>query len=163
MNNEDNKSTQLVLRFEHHHNRLGEIAWLARFLDGAIDRMATSLPNEDNYVQAQEQIISSLNMLGESLDPPQQVDSEQIRMCLKAWATPSAGSRFLIYSLCLVMLVTEIEIFYRPSYRRDPVDRAKAIERLSWREATQCSRSSRRERLRDRYDTRPQEGRKGSP
>jgi hypothetical protein len=84
---------------------------LARFLDGAIERTVNSLPNEVGFIRAQEEMIEGFRMLGESVAPPHQFDPEEIKSCLRTWATPSEGSRALVFSLCLVMLVTQVEIF----------------------------------------------------
>jgi hypothetical protein len=111
MNAGINSSSPIVLKFDAHHGRLGNIAWLARFLDGAIERTVSSLPNEVGFIKAQEEIIAAFRMLGESVEPPHQFDPEEIKSCLRTWATPSEGSRGLLYSLCLVMLVTQVEMF----------------------------------------------------
>src|ERR1700730_6234227 len=103
--------TPVVLKFQDHHNRLGNIAWLARFLDGAIWRTAKTLPTEAGMPEAQEKIIAGLRLLGESLSPVHRFDAEDIKSCLTKWITPTEDSRSLVYSLCLVMLVTQVEIF----------------------------------------------------
>jgi hypothetical protein len=106
-----NSPSSIVLQFEAHHDRLGNIAWLARFLDGAIERTANSLPNEAEFIRAQDGMIAGFDKLGECFEPPHQFDPQEIKACLRTWATPSEGSRALVYSLCLVMLVTQVEIF----------------------------------------------------
>lgn len=103
--------TPIVLKFEEHHNRIGNIAWLARFLHGAISRTAKSLPTEPAFLQAQEELVAALRLLGESMSPPPRFDAEEIKDCLTKWATPTEDSRSLLYSLCFVMLVTQVEIF----------------------------------------------------
>jgi hypothetical protein len=103
--------TPVVLKFEDHHNRLGNIALLARFLDGAIGRTAKTLPTEAGMVEAQEGIIAGLRLLGESFSPVHHFDAEDIKSCFTKWITPTEDSRSLVYSLCLVMLVTQVEIF----------------------------------------------------
>ena len=103
--------TPVVLRFENHHNRLGNIAWLVRFLDGAIGRAAKSLPTEPGFLKAQEELLAGLRSIFESVSPPPQFDAEEIKNCLAKWVTPTEDSRSLVYSLCLVMLVTQVEIF----------------------------------------------------
>jgi hypothetical protein len=104
-------TSPVVLKFEDHHSRLGNIAWLVHFLDGAAQRLGNSLPNEPNFLKAREEIVTALNMLGESVEPPHQFDFEEIRSCLAKQATPTESSRSLVYSLCLVMLVTQVELF----------------------------------------------------
>src|SRR5580704_12633857 len=111
MNTGTNSSSSIVLKFQAHHHRLGNISRLAHFLGGAIERTANSLPNEVEFIRAQEEIVASLQMFGECVEPRRQFDPEEIRTCLRTWATPSEGSRGLLYSLCLVMLVTQVEIF----------------------------------------------------
>jgi hypothetical protein len=103
--------TPVVLKFENHHNRLGNIAWLARFLDGAIGRAAKSLPTEPGFLKAQEELLAGMRSIFESVSPPPQFDAEEIKTCLAKWVTPTEDSRSLVYSLCLVMLVTQVEIF----------------------------------------------------
>jgi hypothetical protein len=103
--------TLVVLKFENHHDRLGNIAWLARFLDGAIGRAAKSLPTEPEFLKAQTELLAGLRSSFESVSPSPQFDEEEIKNCLAKWATPTEGSRSLVYSLCLVMLVTQVEIF----------------------------------------------------
>jgi hypothetical protein len=111
MNTEAESSSSIVLKFDAHHSRLGNIAWLARFLDGAIERAANALPNEVEFINAQEKMVASFQMFGECVEPPHQFDPEEIKSCLLTLATPSESSRALMYSLCLVMLVTQVEIF----------------------------------------------------
>ena len=103
--------TPVVLKFENHHNRLGNIAWLARFLDGAIGRAAKSLPTEPGFLKAQEELLTGLRSIFESVSPTPQFDAEEIKNCLAKWATPTEDSRSLVYSLCLVMMVTQVELF----------------------------------------------------
>jgi hypothetical protein len=103
--------TPIVLKFKDHHDRLGNIAWLARFLDGAIARAGKSLPTEPGFLKAQEEMLAGMRSLFESVSPPPQFDAEQIKDCLAKWAAPTDDSRYLVYSLCLVMLVTQVEIF----------------------------------------------------
>jgi hypothetical protein len=101
----------IVLKFDEHHNRLGNVAWLLRFLDGAIGRTAKTLPNEPTFLRAQEEMLAGLRMIFESVSPPPQFDAEEIKNCLAQWVTPTEDSRSLVYSLCLVMLITQVEIF----------------------------------------------------
>jgi hypothetical protein len=101
----------IVLKFDEHYNRLGNIAWLARFLDGAIGRTAKILPNEPAFLKTREELLAGLLMLFESVSPPPQFDADEIRDRLMRWVTPIGDSRSLVYSLCLVMLVTQVEIF----------------------------------------------------
>src|SRR5271157_3157795 len=103
--------TPIVLKFDEHHNRLGNIAWLARFLDGAIGRTAKTLPTESGFLKAQEELVAGIRMIFESVSPPPQFDADEIKSSLTKWVTPTEDSRFLVYSLCLVMLVTQVEIF----------------------------------------------------
>lgn len=101
----------IILKFEDHHNRLGNIAWLVRFLDGAIGRAANILPNDPAFLKAQEELVAGVHKLGESVEPPFSFDPEEIRRRIAKWAIPSEGSRSLVHSTCLVMLVTQVEIF----------------------------------------------------
>lgn len=101
----------IVLKFDEHHNRLGNIAWLARFLDGAIGRTAKTLPNEPTFLKAQEELLAGLRTIFESVSPSPRFDADEIKSSLAKWATPTEDSRFLVYSLSLVMLVTQVEIF----------------------------------------------------
>jgi hypothetical protein len=100
-----------ILKFDEHHNRLGNIAWLARFLYGAIGRTSKTLPTEPGFLKAQEEMVAGMRMLFESVSPPPQFDADEIKRCLAKWVTPTEDSRSLVYSLCLVMLVTQVEIF----------------------------------------------------
>jgi hypothetical protein len=79
--------------------------------DGAIGRTAKSLPTEPGFLDAQEELVAALRLIGESVSPPTQFDAEEIKNCLAKWSTPTEDSRSLVYSLCLVMLVTQVEIF----------------------------------------------------
>src|SRR5439155_17087564 len=99
--------TPVVLKFQDHHTRLGNITWLARFLDGAIGRTAKILPTEPGFLKAQEEMVTALHSIAESVSPRPQFDDEEIKNCLTEWSTPTEGSRSLVYSLCLVMLVTQ--------------------------------------------------------
>jgi len=101
----------IVLKFDEHHNRLGNIAWLARFLHGAIGRTTKALPTEPGFLKAQEEMVASMRMFFESMSPPPQFDADEIKNCLAKWVTPTEDSRSLVYSLCLVILVTQVEIF----------------------------------------------------
>lgn len=103
--------TPIVLKFKDHHDRIGNIAWLARFLDGAIGRTARTLPNEPAFLKAQEGLLAGLRKVFESVSPPPRFDAEEIKECLARWVTPTDDSRCLVFSLCLVMLVTQAEIF----------------------------------------------------
>jgi len=75
-------SSSIVLKFDPHHRRLGNIAWLARFLDGAIERMANALPNKVEFIDAQDKMVASFQMFGECVEPPHQFDPEEIKSCL---------------------------------------------------------------------------------
>lgn len=101
----------IVLKFDEHHNRLGYIAWLARFLDGVIGRGAKTLSTEPGMLKSEEELIAALRTIFESASPPLQFDVEEVKSRLAKWRTPLEDSRFLVYSLCLVMLVTQVEIF----------------------------------------------------
>lgn len=101
----------IVLQFKSHHNRLGNIAWLARFLDGAIGRTAKSLPTDPRFLEAQEGIVSGLRRIFDSLSPSPEFDSEKIKNYLAEWVLPTQDARSLVYTLCLVMLVTQVEVF----------------------------------------------------
>lgn len=103
--------SSIVLKFEEHQNRLGHIAKLAHFLHGAVSRTAKTLTAEKGFLSAQDQLVAGIKLLSESFSPPLQLDSEKIRACLTRWAVPTDASRSLVYSLCLVMLITQVEIF----------------------------------------------------
>jgi hypothetical protein len=89
----------IVLKFDEHHNRLGNIARLARFLDGAIGPTTKTLPTEPGFLKAQEGMVAGMRMLFESVSPPPQFDGEEIKECLAKWGTPTDDSRYLVYSL----------------------------------------------------------------
>ena len=103
--------TAATLKFKEHHERLGNIAWLVRLLDGAVASTAKTLPVEPRFLRAQEDMVKGFHLLGESLSPPHQFDAEEIKACLTKWFTPTEDSRSLVYSMGLVMLVTQVEIF----------------------------------------------------
>jgi hypothetical protein len=101
----------IILKFEDHHSRLGNIASFVRFLSGAIGRTAVLLPNESGFLKAQEALVVAVHGLSKSVEPPLPFEPEEIKRVLANWAIPSEGSRSLVYSTCLVMLVTQVEIF----------------------------------------------------
>ena len=88
------------LKFAAHHDRLGNIAWLARFFDIAIGRTAKILPTEPDFLKAQDKMVASYRF-----------DAEEIKRGLEKWIKPTEDSRTLVYSLCVVMLVTQVEVF----------------------------------------------------
>jgi hypothetical protein len=69
------------------------------------------LPTEPGFLKAQEKIMASLREIIDSVHTPPQLSFEEIQKCVVQWATPTEDSRSLVYSLCLVMLVTQVEIF----------------------------------------------------
>lgn len=49
--------TAATLKFKEHYDRLGNIAWLVRLLDGAIVRTAKTLPVEPRFLMVQEDMV----------------------------------------------------------------------------------------------------------
>ncbi len=101
----------IVLKYAEHSGRLGNIAFLVRFTMGAIDRLEQNLPKEESYIKAKEKIVEAFHMIVESLVDPPQVDSKKIGADVDKALIAAQPSRNLIHNLCLVMLVTQTEIF----------------------------------------------------
>jgi len=100
-----------VLNYSEHTGRLGNIALLVRFTMGAIDRLELSLPKEESYIKSREKIVEGVQMMLKSLVDPPQFDSEKVRSDVDKAFIVAQPSRNLIHNLCLVLLVTQTEIF----------------------------------------------------
>src|SRR5436309_8337018 len=100
-----------ILKYADHAGRLGRIMLLVRFTMGAIGRLERGLPNEEDYRQSKEKIVEGYQKMLDALVDPLAVEDEQIRTAVDTASIVAEPSRNLIYNLCLVMLVTQVEIF----------------------------------------------------
>lgn len=103
--------TPVNFDLEEHLTRLGRISLLSRFLDGAILRTGQSLPTEPRILENQQKMIESMRSLMAEISAPPRFTLEELRTAVVKWITPTDDSRSLVYSLCFVMLVTQVEIF----------------------------------------------------
>lgn len=106
----DKTTGVVVLKFDDHHKRLGNIISLVRFLDRII-KSSPSLPQNPSFDEAQQRLINSFVVLGKAVSPPHAFDPEELRASIQKWVSPTEESHSLVYSLSLVMLVTQVEIF----------------------------------------------------
>src|ERR1700682_3691612 len=100
-----------ILKYAEHSGRLTNVAPVVRFTTGAISRHERGLPNDENYVRAKEEIVESYCRVLASFVNPPELDSEELKELVDRATIVAEPSRNLIYNLCFVMLVTQIEIF----------------------------------------------------
>src|SRR5882762_3247202 len=95
------ESTQVALKFDEHHKRLGNIVWLAYFLDNAVAH-APLLAEKPPRQQALQQVVDGFVAIGRAVSPSHKFDPEELKANVHAWATPTEECRTLIYTLSLV-------------------------------------------------------------
>jgi hypothetical protein len=103
--------TPVTLNYAEYHRRLGDIKFLANFVMGAIGRMEIAFPKEESFIKGQQEIVTALGAIFEAVSPPPELNVEQIKAEMTKALIPAERSRTLINNLCLVMLVTQAEIF----------------------------------------------------
>jgi hypothetical protein len=90
---------------------LGNIGLLVRFTTGAIQEFERSLPKRDTYIVARDKVVEGFQNILQSLVDPPRFDADQIRAGVDRALIVAEPSQRLLYSLSLVMICTEVEIF----------------------------------------------------
>ena len=103
--------TPVTLNYAEYHRRLGDIKFLANFVMGAIGRMEITFPKEESFIKGQQEIVAAFGRIFEAVSPAPKLNVEQIKSDMTKALIPAERSRTLINNLCLVMLVTQAEIF----------------------------------------------------